>query len=744
MADNTTSGSLRINGHVGIWSEPLSNAQLCSRSETELGQIFIENSIGTLVKLAATGNRACLGTDSACPLELLTNNTPRFSITDTGQCGIGTTTPTALLDINGDLKLQQGGSVTEFSNDGTLGDNSDQAIPTEKAVKEYVDTNLAPVNTALADKANLHGSSAEDFAAKQLTVQGTLHTQKLQVDQGGTLAGGVTIQNDLKVNGNLEVDGTTTFRNIEQHQGDVELGNEDTDEIRIHGILRSTHSSGKLQISSPTAMGTPAVPANLQVHGEVSADGFQGNGTHLTGVVKQTGDTMTGPLTVTNTLLVSGAVGIGTTAPTHKLEVAGTVKATEFQGDGSKLTGIAGSQWTQDSSGNLSYSGGNVGLGTALPHDKLDIDGALRFNGKANRRVYGASRAGSDAVVLSGRWDELEVKGRVIDWTGSNLHIGYDNDHSNHSLFIGNGKLKTVAIQGNTSLTVGGTVAIGTTNSNAPLTLRGNGGQLDVSITQNQVGGNATMELTTADASNQQATRLLLRGNSDYANVEFYRGGRGQEKLGMVLTNEANSSNLTIDGKLHIQSDSDVAPGKGGCLTIGSLAGVNLAIDNNEIMASNSGSAATLHLQNEGGTVKIGGDLQFSDGSRQSTANFGKQRGKKVKAKNQFHFAVFHPLQMTHPYNPPDPMGRTPFVSWASVDEDGKIEAGSADLVTAQGGRSTWNNNNKWYEFSIPGLNYHSNNFATVVTKVGDDYYIPATNSVNGKLLISFLEPSLE
>lgn len=43
------------------------------------------------------------------------------------------------LDINGPLKLELGGYVNEFSTDTTLSGNSDAAVPTERAVKTYVD-----------------------------------------------------------------------------------------------------------------------------------------------------------------------------------------------------------------------------------------------------------------------------------------------------------------------------------------------------------------------------------------------------------------------------------------------------------------------------------------------------------------------------------------------------------------------------------------------------------------------------
>jgi Chaperone of endosialidase len=162
--------------------------------------------------------------------------------------GVGTETPSEALEIKGNIKLNSGVAVSEFSSDGTLAIVNDRSVPTTQAVKTYVDkqisttnaafasninTQIATVNTTLASKANKGGSSTQDFQT-----------------------------NNLKVQGNFEVTGTTTFRNIEQHQGDVELGNEDSDRVKIHGVLESTHSSNALQINSPLN-----VTSSLNVNG---------------------------------------------------------------------------------------------------------------------------------------------------------------------------------------------------------------------------------------------------------------------------------------------------------------------------------------------------------------------------------------------------------------------------------------------------------------------------------------------
>lgn len=71
-------------------------------------------------------------------------------------------------------------------------------------------------------------------------------------------------------------------------------------------------------------------------------------------------------------------------------------------------------------------------------------------------------------------------------------------------------------------------IQIQKTDSNSP-----------VGITQEVVGGPATMELTTTDTDGDQTPRLVLRGDADQSNVEFYRGGFGSETL-TLLINGAN------------------------------------------------------------------------------------------------------------------------------------------------------------------------------------------------------------
>lgn len=61
---------------------------------------------------------------------------------------VDTTSTTSLeLEVKGALKLADGVAVNQFSNDGSLSENSDSIVPTQKAIKTYVDTAQKAVET---------------------------------------------------------------------------------------------------------------------------------------------------------------------------------------------------------------------------------------------------------------------------------------------------------------------------------------------------------------------------------------------------------------------------------------------------------------------------------------------------------------------------------------------------------------------------------------------------------------------
>lgn len=67
--------------------------------------------------------------------------------------GIGTTSPATTLDVDGTLILLNGTSINEFSIDGTMAGNSDDAVPTEAAIVTYVNAEKASLTKTITIEA---------------------------------------------------------------------------------------------------------------------------------------------------------------------------------------------------------------------------------------------------------------------------------------------------------------------------------------------------------------------------------------------------------------------------------------------------------------------------------------------------------------------------------------------------------------------------------------------------------------
>ncbi len=119
--------------------------------------------------------------------------------------------------------------------------------------------------------------------------------------------------------------------------------------------------------------------------------------------VKITGTAFT-PFTINNTsfqdalVLAASGVGIGTAAPSEKLEVNGRIKAAAFIGDGSLITNLPLGQWFNNGKG-IYYDKGFVGIGTKNPGSNLEV--------KSGESVFRASDLAPDDFIKINATNEV-------------------------------------------------------------------------------------------------------------------------------------------------------------------------------------------------------------------------------------------------------------------------------------------------------------------------------------------------
>ena len=331
--------------------------------------------------------------------------------------------------------------------------------------------------------------------------------------------------------------------------------------------------------------------------------------------------------------------------------------------------GTAGGGQSNRVEGGWSTVGGGESNVAGLQGDSYNTVGGGRSNrarGEGSTIAGGSfnhATSGSHATVGGGHSNRAENTSSTIAGGNNNKAGGLGATIGGGSRNSTDGRSSTVS--GGESSTANGeyaTVGGGSYNTvSAAFGTIAGGGPRDPSdvetanrVTDNHgtVGGGGNNQAGDADSETTNATYATVGGGEDnaatgaYATIPGGRENRAEEKYsfaagwkahadhpgsfvwadatGQVWESSRDNQFLVRakggvgigtqnpDAPIHVMTDlpsneADTEPGSGGYLVLGDIGGKNLSMDDNEIMARDNRGTSVLHLQADGGEVRVGG-----------------------------------------------------------------------------------------------------------------------------------------
>ena len=307
--------------------------------------------------------------------------------------------------------------------------------------------------------------------------------------------------------------------------------------------------------------------------------------------------TSMGDASVAKKMIVGQKIGIANTSPTYEIDVTGDINFTGSLFKNGSL--YSGSEiWTTNGT-SVFYTTGNIGLGTSAPSHQLDVSGGIRSSSGVTTSTVTATSVTSGSVSSTNLIGTNGTIGTLIS-TNANLTTGTVGTLLSTNADIATGTVGTLisssATITNASVTTGTVGTLLSTNAN--VTTGTVGTLVGSTINATTISGGTVVATTYTGGSMSLSGNLTLAGTLTTVNITTTNISETNVSAGSVTATNVGVTTGTI-GTL-ISTNANVTTG-----TVGTLISSSATITNASVTTGTVGTLISTNANVTTGTVGL-------------------------------------------------------------------------------------------------------------------------------------------